>query len=74
MEARLSKPHPRQTPYISTEKRSQSLRIVFRPVELIRLLDQTGGYQSRAALQPGMNPATLNSKIKTYNINLRALG
>src|SRR5205085_1922050 len=33
--------------------------------------DQTGGHQSRAARLLGMNPTTLNSKIKTYNIQLR---
>jgi DNA-binding NtrC family response regulator len=36
-----------------------------------RALDQTGGHQSRAARLLGMNATTLNSKIKTYNINLR---
>jgi DNA-binding NtrC family response regulator len=36
-----------------------------------RALDQTGGHQSRAARLLGMNPTTLNSKIKTYNIQLR---
>jgi transcriptional regulator with GAF, ATPase, and Fis domain len=42
-------------------------------IDLIRrALDQTGGHQSRAARLLGMNPTTLNSKIKTYNINLRA--
>ena len=41
-------------------------------VDLIRrALEQTGGHQSRAARLLGMNPTTLNSKIKTYNINLR---
>src|SRR5712672_2893640 len=41
-------------------------------IDLIRrALDQTGGHQSRAARLLGMNPPTLNSKIKTYNINLR---
>jgi DNA-binding NtrC family response regulator len=41
-------------------------------IDLIRrALDQTGGHQSRAARLLGMNPTTLNSKIKTYNINLR---
>ena len=41
-------------------------------IDLIRrALDQTGGNQSRAARLLGMNPTTLNSKIKTYNINLR---
>ena len=42
-------------------------------IDLIRrALDQTSGHQSRAARLLGMNPMTLNSKIKTYNINLRA--
>ena len=42
-------------------------------IDLIRrALDQTAGHQSRAARLLGMNPTTLNSKIKTYNINLRA--
>src|SRR5882762_3490797 len=42
-------------------------------IDLIRrALDQTGGHQSRAARLLGMNATTLNSKIKTYNINLRA--
>ena len=42
-------------------------------IDLIRrALDQTSGHQSRAARLLGMNPTTLNSKIKTYNINLRA--
>ena len=41
-------------------------------VDLIRrALEQTGGHQSRAARLLGMNATTLNSKIKTYNINLR---
>lgn len=41
-------------------------------IDLIRrALEQTGGHQSRAARLLGMNPTTLNSKIKTYNINLR---
>jgi DNA-binding NtrC family response regulator len=41
-------------------------------VDLIRrALDQTGGHQSRAARLLGMNATTLNSKIKTYNIQLR---
>ncbi|HUE82064.1 MAG TPA: helix-turn-helix domain-containing protein, partial [Pyrinomonadaceae bacterium] len=41
-------------------------------IDLIRrALDQTGGHQSRAARLLGMNATTLNSKIKTYNINLR---
>jgi DNA-binding NtrC family response regulator len=42
-------------------------------IDLIRrALDQTGGHQSRAARLLGMNATTLNSKIKTYNINPRA--
>jgi DNA-binding NtrC family response regulator len=42
-------------------------------VDLIRrALKQTGGHQSRAARLLGMNATTLNSKIKTYNIQLRA--
>src|SRR5258707_4880589 len=41
-------------------------------IDLIRrALEQTGGHQSRAARLLGMNAPTLNSKIKTYNINLR---
>jgi DNA-binding NtrC family response regulator len=41
-------------------------------IDLIRrALGQTGGHQSRAARLLGMNATTLNSKIKTYNINLR---
>src|SRR5256712_13785873 len=41
-------------------------------IDLIRrALEQTGGHQSRAARLLGMNPTTLNSKIKTYNISLR---
>ncbi|HWS55639.1 MAG TPA: sigma-54 dependent transcriptional regulator [Pyrinomonadaceae bacterium] len=41
-------------------------------IDLIRrALDQTGGHQSRAARLLGMNATTLNSKIKTYNIQLR---
>src|SRR5881398_474762 len=41
-------------------------------IDLIRrALDQTCGHQSRAARLLGMNPTTLNSKIKTYNIQLR---
>ncbi len=35
-----------------------------------RALDQTGGHQSRAARLLGLNPTTLNSKIKSYNINI----
>jgi DNA-binding NtrC family response regulator len=42
-------------------------------VDLIRrALEQTGGHQSRAARLLGMNATTLNSKIKTYNIQLRS--
>jgi DNA-binding NtrC family response regulator len=42
-------------------------------IDLIRrALEQTGGHQSRAARLLGMNATTLNSKIKTYNIQLRA--
>ncbi len=42
-------------------------------IDLIRrALEQTGGHQSRAARLLGMNATTLNSKIKTYNINLRS--
>ncbi len=37
-----------------------------------RALEQTGGHQSRAARLLGLNATTLNSKIKTYNINLRS--
>ncbi len=41
-------------------------------IELIRrALEQTNGHQSRAARLLGMNATTLNSKIKTYNIQLR---
>jgi len=41
-------------------------------IDLIRrALEQTSGHQSRAARLLGMNATTLNSKIKTYNINLR---
>lgn len=36
-----------------------------------RALEQTGGHQSRAARLLGLNATTLNSKIKTYNINMR---
>jgi DNA-binding NtrC family response regulator len=36
-----------------------------------RALEQTGGHQSRAARLLGMNATTLNSKIKTYNIDPR---
>lgn len=42
-------------------------------IDLIRrALERTGGHQSRAARLLGMNATTLNSKIKTYNLNLRA--
>ncbi len=42
-------------------------------IDLIRrALDQTGGHQSRAARLLGLNATTLNSKIKTYNIHVRA--
>ncbi|HEX8476118.1 MAG TPA: sigma-54 dependent transcriptional regulator [Pyrinomonadaceae bacterium] len=37
-----------------------------------RALEQTSGHQSRAARLLGMNATTLNSKIKTYNIQLRS--
>lgn len=41
-------------------------------IDLIRrALEQTSGHQSRAARLLGMNATTLNSKIKTYNIQLR---
>lgn len=41
-------------------------------IEIIRrALEQTGGHQSRAARLLGMNATTLNSKIKTYNIQAR---
>lgn len=36
-----------------------------------RALDQTAGHQSRAARLLGLNATTLNSKIKTYNIQSR---
>jgi len=42
-------------------------------VDLIRrALERTSGHQSRAARLLGMNATTLNSKIKTYNIQLRS--
>lgn len=42
-------------------------------IDLIRrALDQTGGHQSRAARLLGLNATTLNSKIKTYNIQTRS--
>jgi two-component system NtrC family response regulator len=38
-------------------------------IDLIRrALDQTGGHQSRAARLLGLNATTLNSKIKSYNL------
>ncbi|PYS52002.1 MAG: hypothetical protein DMF68_02760 [Acidobacteria bacterium] len=41
-------------------------------IDLIRqALERTGGHQSRAARLLGMNATTLNSKIKTYNIDPR---
>ncbi len=41
-------------------------------IDLIRrALEQTGGHQSRAARLLGLNATTLNSKIKTYNIQVR---
>ena len=41
-------------------------------IDLIRrALDQTGGHQSRAARLLGLNATTLNSKIKSYNIQSR---
>ncbi|HEX8746690.1 MAG TPA: sigma-54 dependent transcriptional regulator [Pyrinomonadaceae bacterium] len=41
-------------------------------IDLIRrALEQTSGHQSRAARLLGMNATTLNSKIKTYNIDPR---
>ncbi len=41
-------------------------------IDLIRRsLDQTAGHQSRAARLLGLNATTLNSKIKTYNIQAR---
>ena len=42
-------------------------------IDLIRrALEQTGGHQSRSARLLGMNATTLNSKIKTYNIQPRS--
>jgi DNA-binding NtrC family response regulator len=42
-------------------------------IDLIRrALDQTGGHQSRAARLLGLNATTLNSKIKSYNIQPRS--
>jgi DNA-binding NtrC family response regulator len=41
-------------------------------IDLIRrALDQTGGHQSRAARLLGLNATTLNSKIKSYNLDTR---
>ena len=41
-------------------------------IDLIRrALEQTGGHQSRAARLLGLNATTLNSKIKSYNIQTR---
>ena len=40
---------------------------------ILRALKHTDGCQSRAARLLGLRPTTLNSKIKTYNINWRAL-
>lgn len=41
-------------------------------IDLIRrALDQTGGHQSRAARLLGLNATTLNSKIKSYNIQTK---
>lgn len=41
-------------------------------IDLIRrALDQTGGHQSRAARLLGLNATTLNSKIKSYNLQPR---
>lgn len=40
---------------------------------ILRALKHTGGCQSRAAKLLGLRPTTLNSKIKAYNINWRAL-
>lgn len=42
-------------------------------IDLIRrALEQTGGHQSRAARLLGLNATTLNSKIKSYNIQPRS--
>lgn len=44
-------------------------------IDLIRrALEQTGGHQSRAARLLGLNATTLNSKIKTYNLDVRPHG
>ena len=41
-------------------------------IDLIRrALDQTAGHQSRAARLLGLNATTLNSKIKSYNLDAR---
>jgi DNA-binding NtrC family response regulator len=41
-------------------------------IDLIRrALDQTGGHQSRAARLLGLNATTLNSKIKSYNLDVK---
>jgi DNA-binding NtrC family response regulator len=41
-------------------------------IDLIqRALEQTSGHQSRAARLLGLNATTLNSKIKSYNLNVR---
>ena len=41
-------------------------------IDLIqRALEQTSGHQSRAARLLGLNATTLNSKIKSYNLNAR---
>lgn len=41
-------------------------------IDLIqRALEQTSGHQSRAARLLGLNATTLNSKIKSYNLNIR---
>ncbi len=43
-------------------------------IDLIRrALEQTGGHQSRAARLLGLNATTLNSKIKSYNIDLSGI-
>ncbi len=42
-------------------------------IDLIRrALEQTGGHQSRAARLLGLNATTLNSKIKSYNIQTKS--
>ncbi len=40
---------------------------------ILRALKHTGGCQSRAAKLLNLRPTTLNSKIKAYNLNWRAL-